>query len=124
MVSEIWYRLSNFEQTGKDEISAEAVVPDGSPWFDGHFPEEPVLPAIAQLGMVFDLLFRVLGVGFRILEIKRVRFRQLIRPGERIVLVLSPGAKDPFKYGFHIHKNGKTVCNGFVTVERVQTTGI
>ena len=51
-----WYSLSNIEAASQNIISAKATVPVESPWFSGHFPGEPILPGIAELSMIFDVI--------------------------------------------------------------------
>ncbi len=51
-----WYVLKELTQSDKNEITADIHVPPDSPWFCGHFPGEPILPGVAQLGMVIDAI--------------------------------------------------------------------
>ena len=56
----LWYEWSFDNQEADGEVKAHIRVPADSPWFDGHFPDAPVLPGVAQLGMVHDLLCRII----------------------------------------------------------------
>ncbi len=106
----MWYECTLDNQT-PDEGTAHFRVPADSPWFDGHFPGSPVLPGIAQLGMVHDLLCRVLGRRLPVRQVSRVRFKQMIRPDERLTLtVRESGAGE--SHSFRITGSRGLVCSG------------
>lgn len=56
--------------------------------FQGHFPGQPVLPGVAQLD--WAVLFakeRFSGLG-QIHEVAQLKYKRLIRPGDRLSLKL------------------------------------
>lgn len=53
------FRFENIRDE-KGWIIAEWTVPDDFPYFDGHFPGKPVLPAVAILDGTIELLRIVL----------------------------------------------------------------
>ena len=75
-------------------VSLEFVIPDSSPYFDGHFPEFHLLPAVAQTELVIRFAARHLGTGIKIAEIKRVKFTNFIRPGAPLLLKLTKKEKN------------------------------
>ncbi|GHV76898.1 AMP-binding protein [Spirochaetia bacterium] len=79
----------------KTDVSAiiEIFVPPLSDYFDGHFPQFPVMPAVAQLGEVIRLAARYLGRGVNVARIKRIKFSALIRPGTRLRIELQHNAE-------------------------------
>ena len=83
-------RITNVE--GKESIEGYKNVTINEPFFNGHFPGEPVMPgvliveAMAQIGCMLlkrlvdnpkDKLVLFLGID-------GVRFRQVVRPGDRL----------------------------------------
>ena len=48
--------------------------------FDGHFPDDPMLPGIAQIAAV--ALVASAGRDFRLLEVRRAKFMGMVRPGD------------------------------------------
>jgi predicted hotdog family 3-hydroxylacyl-ACP dehydratase len=73
---------------------AELLVPVGDPIFAGHFPGRPLLPGIAHLALLCQVLEElaadVLGSeapgNTPIVEVRRFRLRREIVPGDRIEL--------------------------------------
>jgi 3-hydroxyacyl-[acyl-carrier-protein] dehydratase len=96
-------------------ISAEIQVPAESPWFDGHFPGEPILPGVAQLALVIDLLEEALGTPVSVTEVSRVRFKRTIAPSETVTVHITPKGDD-LSFGFHIESGAEPVCNGNIRI--------
>jgi len=68
-------------------VRGEFVFPPDFPPFAGHFPEQPVLPAIVQLAAVRLLAGKALGQALIPVAAHRVKFRSMIRPDEPVVIV-------------------------------------
>jgi uncharacterized membrane protein/acyl-CoA synthetase (AMP-forming)/AMP-acid ligase II len=77
-----------------NSVSLELVIPDSSPYFDGHFPGFHLLPAVAQTELVIRFAARYLGTGIEISEIKRIKFTNFIRPGAPLLLKLTKNEKN------------------------------
>lgn len=87
-------------------------VPAESIWFDGHFPGEPILPGVAQVAMVTELLAAVLKRPIQVVDVSRVRFKQAIRPNEPITVEVTPKGRLPLGYGFRLWKRDELACSG------------
>lgn len=72
-----------------DEARFEMVLDPELPWFDGHFPERPILPGVAQLHIASLLAEEAWGFIADGHEMARVKFRRMLLPGDRIVLQLN-----------------------------------
>jgi len=92
-------------------ITAKIRVPAEAIWFDGHFPDEPILPGVAQLSMVVDLLKEALGRDITASQVNRVRFKQAIRPAETMTVVITP-KEAPLVFGFCISSGDDQACSG------------
>jgi 3-hydroxyacyl-[acyl-carrier-protein] dehydratase len=97
-------------------ITACVQVPADSIWFDGHFPEIAVLPGVAQLAIIAEVLGEALETQVRIRGVNRVRFKQAIMPGESIDVQITPKENDTLSYGFRLFKAQELACSGFITV--------
>lgn len=102
-------------------VEGRFLVPKDSPWFSGHFPGEPILPGIALLGMVHDTLRAFAehtGSHIVLKELKRIRFRQIVRPDTRltVVLTMGGGAGDR-QFTFACLDGTSKACDGIALVE-------
>ena len=111
-----WYSILGFQASNDEKLILDAEVPPDSPWFDGHFPEDPTLPGIAQLEMAIDTI-RLAGkrtvsvTGFR-----KVRFKRIIRPGEKLKIIATPRKSKEGSYAFRITVENELACNGVLFV--------
>lgn len=101
----------------EETVQAEFEVPADSKWFDGHFPEEPILPGIAQLSMIADLLGDAIGSPATITQVSRVRFKRVIQPAEPITVRIS-SKEDALSFGFQILSGAEPVCSGNIRISR------
>ena len=116
---ESWYSLTNIKRSSSNEIFADAIASGKSPWFSGHFPGEPILPGIAQLGMVFDAIKQACGKNLNISGVKRVKFKQIIKPSDKIQIIVRGKNDDNSLYTFQVMVDSRVACNGIMTVEPV-----
>ncbi|MFH0976910.1 MAG: hypothetical protein V1874_14100 [Spirochaetota bacterium] len=116
-----WYSLSNLQLDSGKNISANAVVPADSPWFSGHFPGQPILPGIAELSIVFDLLKKNHNItgnknNLIILSLKKVRFKVLVKPEELLNIKVIQVENSANTYSFKITAANKLTCSGTIAV--------
>lgn len=64
-------------------------VPAGSPYFDGHFPGFPLLPAVAQVNMGMELAKQCFGVTSSPREIKKCKFSNIVVPEAEVKVTLT-----------------------------------
>ena len=88
-------------------------IEEDSPFFEGHFPGNPVLPAIAQLHLLLGLMRRNVSSTLSIVEIQALRLQHPIRPGDEIEVSVagSPGADST---AFSIQCGGRIASRGRV----------
>ena len=116
----MFYTNISVQKPSKDgSLQAQVHVPADSCWFNGHFPDWPVLPGIAQLHMVYELVRHALDGPVRVVEVSRVRFKQRIAPDDRLNVVaeVRPGIG---RYAFRITRCDEVVCTGNMTVTNGQ----
>jgi 3-hydroxyacyl-[acyl-carrier-protein] dehydratase len=111
---EIWYKTDRPDRASDNTLTAEVIFPGESPWFDGHFPQDPVLPGIAQVAVVHDLLRRAFGEDLPLREINRIRFKQKIGPFDRLTVAITPGDGAGSAYRFRMTCGEETVCSGLL----------
>ena len=112
-----WYSIKNLKRSNTDEITADIWVRTDSPWFRGHFPGEPILPGVAQIGMVMDAIRQARDQDLKVSAVRRVRFKQIIRPDDKLKLITASLKENADAYSFRILVKNEAVCSGVMTVE-------
>lgn len=104
---------SVFQETWAEpdgSLRSRGTVGPSTAWFDGHFPNWPVLPGVAMLYGLLVALGPELGSGP--LELRNVRFRQVVSPGQR--LELRSGVAGTRGREFRVEVEGKMACSGLL----------
>lgn len=71
------------------KVVLEFVIPASSDFFDGHFPEYKLLPAVAQFEVVTRFSRKYFGIQRWVPSIKRIKFSAPIRPDTKTHLELT-----------------------------------
>lgn len=65
-------------------------IPAALVYFEGHFPESPILPGVAQLDLALYYAERYLNVDKqRVDAISQIKFTQIIQPDTTLTLTLT-----------------------------------
>jgi 3-hydroxyacyl-[acyl-carrier-protein] dehydratase len=118
-MNESWYSLTNID-VSQNSISAKAAVTADSPWFSGHFPGEPILPGIAELSIIFDIIkneFYKNTKKLKILSLKKIRFKFLVKPEEILDIIVTLTENMTNTYSFKITLGNNIACSGIITVK-------
>ena len=73
----------------ENAVDLEVKIPATSDYFDGHFPEFKLLPAVAQIDLITLFSQRYFGLERSIPEIKRCKFTGKILPDTLVVFHLA-----------------------------------
>jgi len=111
-----WHTITLDKNSNLDDVHAYIDVGPESPWFSGHFPEKPILPGFALLSMVFDSILLTTHKEFVPTGFKRIRFKQVIKPGDRLE-IKAQKQKNAYEYSFTVHANGIHACKGTLMVD-------
>ena len=107
-----WHNLKLIGGGASDEISAEvAMMPDSS-WFSGHFPDTPILPGIAILTMIFEAIQRTTSEKLGISGLKKIRFKKVLGPNDRLAIKIIKSDRDPLLYSFIVTCGHEIACSG------------
>jgi 3-hydroxyacyl-[acyl-carrier-protein] dehydratase len=112
-----WHAINNLKPSVINEVSAEVEISLDSPWFSGHFPGEPILPGIAQLGIVQEAIEKSERKKLVVRSVSRVRFKQVIKSGDQLRLVATPVENKVATYSFRLMVDEKLVCSGIMKVD-------
>jgi len=113
---EIWYKADLLNRASDNRLTARVEFPGESPWFDGHFPQEPILPGIAQVAVIHDLLRKILGENLPLREVSRVRFKRKINPLDPLVVTVILADAQQGAHRFRMTCEDELVCSGFLKV--------
>jgi beta-hydroxyacyl-ACP dehydratase FabZ len=79
------------ECDGKQRIVGLKNVTINEPFFQGHFPGNPVMPGVLQLeaiaqvgGILMNMMFKADGRIAYFLAVDGARFRRIVRPGDQL----------------------------------------
>ena len=68
----------------------DIFVATDNPWFNGHFPKQPILPGVVQIGWAVHFANTTCGLGPAIQNMEQIKFRRPIMPGAQLTLRLTP----------------------------------
>jgi len=115
----MWHSIKNLRQSAVNEISANIQINPDSPWFSGHFPDEPILPGIAQLGIVFEAIEQSRNQKLVVSGVSRVRFKQIIRSDDHLRIFVTPAEDNSGLYSFRIMIDEELACSGIMMVDKL-----
>jgi 3-hydroxyacyl-[acyl-carrier-protein] dehydratase len=71
-------------RTGPETVVRRYRFAPGFIGFSGHFPDNPILPAIVQVCAVVSLAEEESGKSLRVAAVRSAKFLSPIRPGEEV----------------------------------------
>lgn len=111
-----WLRAALDKQVfdrDQQTVAAELCCPVDFPAFAGHFPEQPVLPAVMQLLVVRILAADLLQIPLKPVRTGKMKFKGIIRPDEMIqVRVVLVKIGEQWQADFELKNLGSLVSTG------------
>ena len=83
---EIANAITEFKKIDDVRVTAKACFLPEFTGFKGHFENRPILPGICQLELVRAVVARGVGQELALMQVKSVKFLQVVKPGEEIEL--------------------------------------
>lgn len=80
-------RVEHVAETNR--VTAWFLFDASLPVFEGHFPGQPVLPAIFQIEMVRNVIATARKTAYAIDQVTKAKIMRPIRPGEEVTLELT-----------------------------------
>ncbi|HID03131.1 MAG TPA: hypothetical protein EYP18_08000 [Desulfobacterales bacterium] len=115
----MWYSYISINLEKDNAITAQVTTDPQSPWFKGHFPNDPILPGIAQIHMVTETIAKVLQKDLSLQSLTRIKFKKIIRPGDILDIHAMAGKIDN-QYSFRITSKQEDVCSGRLVLAPTQ----
>ena len=92
----------------------DIVIPADHPALAGHFPGSPIVPGVVLLDEVLQAIAAACGHAPRRCALTAVKFRSIVRPGER--LRLHVGFTTTGTAHFELESDGRAVASGTLAV--------
>ena len=115
-------RVTELDVEGK-RIVAYKNVTTNEPFFNGHFPQHPIMPGV----LIIEAMAQAAGImGFKMMDLKpidgvlyyfvgsdKLRFRQPVVPGDQLVLEARfiSAKRSLWKFACKATVDGKEVCS-------------
>lgn len=104
-------------------FTAKLVFPATSDYYDGHFPEFKLLPAVAQVNMVLLLARTFLNAPKEIVKINRTKFTNPIFPDVPVVLKVNfDDEKGKLTFSFTDESGEKALSSGSILMKVAATS--
>ena len=118
MLRDSWLPLKDIRMTQEGFWESDVRFSPSSEWFSGHFDEFPLVPGVALLALVAEVVKKQgneQGRHLKVSSFSRVRFKRLALPDEELhisVAIMPP--RSEAKLVFHVTCNGHTVAQGMM----------
>jgi acyl-CoA synthetase (AMP-forming)/AMP-acid ligase II len=109
--------MSVIEKTD-NSVTLEFTIHGTNPYFNGHFPEFQILPAVAQIDLIMKNASKHFGTGICLSQIKRVKFTGLIRPEAQLVFKIEKNDK-LITFKIYSPEGSKTYSYGTLLISEV-----
>src|ERR1700748_2285696 len=115
MLMNDFYHVTNIDQQG-DTISCAVSFNAAHAIFNGHFPNQPVVPGVCMLEIIKELLQQQTGEKLTLRHAGNVKFLQLITPGVAPIFNIS------WKHSEAGYSINATIVNGTTTLFKMNGT--
>jgi 3-hydroxymyristoyl/3-hydroxydecanoyl-(acyl carrier protein) dehydratase len=97
----------------------ELQIDPAHPALPGHFPGNPIVPAVVILAELEAAINAALGGSAELTGLPSVKFLAPLRPGERCRIALQGSGATDFR--FALTRDGQAIATGLVTVRATGT---
>ena len=104
-------KSKNFNLKHKKEniFIAEVFISEDLPFFDGHFENFKLLPAVAQIKIALDIAKEIFETDFAVQKLSKVKFINMIYPNTKVNI---EGHYSNDFFSFKIYDNDKKYSEG------------
>lgn len=96
-------------------IKAVCIFSGSLPFFAGHFPTEPIFPAVLQLAIVRLLSSEAIGLPLKNVSVGKTKFSNIIRPEEKIMVDIDLFLQNiEYEAKFKFYNENKVASSGII----------
>jgi 3-hydroxymyristoyl/3-hydroxydecanoyl-(acyl carrier protein) dehydratase/acyl-CoA synthetase (AMP-forming)/AMP-acid ligase II len=86
-----------------EQAEIELVLTANMIWFEGHFPEQPVLPGVSQVHLAVEMAAHLWSWRPSDANLIQLKFRRILQPNDAVMLTLARDiTKGRLKFAFHL----------------------
>lgn len=86
-------------RVGPDSLELDFTLAQDCPWLEGHFPGQPILPGVVQVGWAAAYASQLAPCDEPPMQLQRIKFKRPILPGASLTLSLTArGGQVYFEY--------------------------
>jgi 3-hydroxyacyl-[acyl-carrier-protein] dehydratase len=74
-----FFEITNIDVTGTD-VKADLVINAGHKIFEGHFPQQPVVPGVCMMQMIKEIIEQVVEKKTNLVSANEMKFLAIINP--------------------------------------------
>lgn len=102
-------KILDHRRRGAAELELDVEIPPALLWFQGHFPDRPILPGVVQMDWAVHFGREELGLPLLAAQEFQIKFKAVIVPGDRLTIALRHDeAKGRLSFEF---RRGRDVCS-------------
>ena len=101
-------------EKNSNELTALTNVTMNEEFFQGHFPGNPVMPGVLiveALAQGCEVLLDNDRSALKLSQIKKARFREMVKPGDQLTIKVKRTLKDEFIFKTEAYIQDKLVCS-------------
>ena len=105
----------------EDNVSIKAVFvfSESLPFFVGHFPSEPIFPAVLQLAIVRLLSSEAIELPLINVSVGKTKFSNIIRPDEKVIVNIELSHQYiEYRAKFKFFNDGKVASSGTIKYKK------
>ena len=82
------YQVSEFNELSENDFEVVVKLNREHDIFNGHFPQQPILPGVCLLNMVTELLSERIGSSLSLVKAKDIKYLKMVDPNSDLDLKL------------------------------------
>lgn len=115
--------LMDSAEIDDDSLTGLASVTMSQSFFQGHFPGNPVMPGvliIETMEQTCEVMFKHKHPDLKLSQIKKARFREMVKPGDQLEIKINRIDKDEFCFKTEAYLKDTLACSAELTFAAVK----
>lgn len=84
-----FYKINNIEQKSDDTFAIEVTILPGHRIYEGHFPQQPVVPGVCTLTIIRECLGNIMSKEVSFASIKECKYVSALIPQENLGIMIN-----------------------------------